>query len=410
MTCRRSRSPRRGGSSTRRSGSRVFARLDEQPLACASIAQIHGGLLRTGREVVVKVRRPGIEEEVALDLELLRSLTSFAEVRSETARLLQLAALAEELEAHLTAELDFVEEAHGSELIARIVGDAEHLVVPAVIHPYVTDSVLVQERIVGERVVADHGLDPERAAVLARELFGAYVQQITVHGVYHADPHRGNILLTEDGRLALLDFGLLGRLDDDTRRALGLLLLALAQNRADDVADLILGLSLTTLASDEAGLRPRSAPQAAALSLAAPCRDPAPARRSPTCSALRSGTGSRFRPASRSSARRSPRRIRSPARSTRRSTRSSCSRRTASTVMLRETERIAGAATICSLSRTLRREPLLRMPRRIGQLASRLETGTLKVGITADRSPRARARRPLGREPHRRGDDHPRCS
>ena len=89
--------------------------------------------------------------------------------------------------------------------------------------------------------------------MLARELFRAYVQQITVHGVYHADPHRGNILLTADGRLALLDFGLLGRLDDDTRRALGLLLLALAQNRADDVADLILGLSLTTLASDEAG-------------------------------------------------------------------------------------------------------------------------------------------------------------
>src|SRR5687767_5543075 len=71
-------------------GLEIFARLDEKPVACASIAQIHGGLLRSGREVVVKVRRPGIEEEVALDLELLRSLTSFAEGRSETARLLQL--------------------------------------------------------------------------------------------------------------------------------------------------------------------------------------------------------------------------------------------------------------------------------------------------------------------------------
>ena len=222
----------------------LFARLDAEPLACASIAQIHGGLLRTGREVVVKVRRPGIEEEVALDLEMLRSLTSFAEGRSHTARLLQLSALADELEAHLTAELDFVEEAHGSELIAQIVADHDQLVVPAVIHPYATRTVLVQERIVGARVTEGHGLDPERAAVLALQLFGAYVQQITVHGVYHADPHRGNILLTDDGRLALLDFGLIGRLDDDTRRALGLLLLALAQNRADDVGDLILGLSL----------------------------------------------------------------------------------------------------------------------------------------------------------------------
>jgi ubiquinone biosynthesis protein len=76
------------------------------------------------------------------------------------------------------------------------------------------------------------------------------VRQVTIEGVYHADPHRGNVLLTPDGRLALLDFGLLGRLDDDTRRSLALLLLAVAQNCAEDVADLILTLSLTTLDSD----------------------------------------------------------------------------------------------------------------------------------------------------------------
>ncbi len=231
----------------------LFARLDEVPVASASIGQIHGALLRTGRDVVVKVRRPGIAEEVALDLDLLRSLTSLAEGRSQTARLLQLSALADELESHLTSELDFVEEAHGSEVIAGLVSEFEHLRVPQVIHPHVTESVLVLERIDGEKVTPAHGLDPERAQLLARELFRAYVQQITVHGVYHADPHRGNVLLTADGRLVLLDFGLLGRLDDDTRRTLGLLLLALAQNRAEDVADLILGLSLTRLGSDEAG-------------------------------------------------------------------------------------------------------------------------------------------------------------
>jgi ubiquinone biosynthesis protein len=77
------------------------------------------------------------------------------------------------------------------------------------------------------------------------------VYQVVVEGVYHADPHSGNVLLTDDGRLALLDFGLLGRLDDDTRRGLSLLLLALAQNRADDVADLIIALSLTSQKSDQ---------------------------------------------------------------------------------------------------------------------------------------------------------------
>jgi ubiquinone biosynthesis protein len=231
----------------------VFARLDEEPLASASIGQIHGALARDGRDVVVKVRRPGIAEEVALDLDLLRSVTAMAEGRSETARLLQLAALADELETHLGAELDLVEEAHGSELIARVVEDFEHLLVPAVVHPYVTERVLVQERVDGVKVTEEHGVDPDRARTLARELFRAYVQQITVHGVYHADPHRGNVLLTKDARLVLLDFGLLGRLDDGTRRTLGLLLLALAQNRADDVTDLILDLSLTRLSSDETG-------------------------------------------------------------------------------------------------------------------------------------------------------------
>src|SRR5205807_8377453 len=122
---------------------------------------------------------------------------------------------------------------------------------PAVVRPYVTERVLVLERVHGEKLTPGHGLDPERAAALARTFFRAYVRQVAVEGVYHADPHRGNVLLTDDGRLALLDFGLLGRLDDDTRTTLSLLLLAIAQNRADDAADLVLGLSLASFGSDE---------------------------------------------------------------------------------------------------------------------------------------------------------------
>src|SRR5690348_11139502 len=97
----------------------VVVELDPEPLAAASIAQIHAALLSDGREVVVKVRRPGVVEQVDVDLRLVRSAVEFLEKRSQTAKLLQLRALADELEVHLRAELDFVEEAHNTELIAR---------------------------------------------------------------------------------------------------------------------------------------------------------------------------------------------------------------------------------------------------------------------------------------------------
>jgi ubiquinone biosynthesis protein len=232
-------------------GDDVFAEIDPEPLATASIAQTHRALLRSGREVVIKVRRPGIVEQVEVDLALLRSTAALVAGHSETAQLLQIESLADELEVHLRAELDFLEEAYNTELIAGLVADYDRLLVPQVIRPYVTERVLVLEHIDGRKVSAEHGLAPDVADELARQFFSAYVYQVVVEGVYHADPHSGNVLLTDDGRLALLDFGLIGRLDDDTRRGLSLLLLALAQNRADDVADLIMSLSLTNVQSDQ---------------------------------------------------------------------------------------------------------------------------------------------------------------
>jgi ubiquinone biosynthesis protein len=234
-------------------GEGALARLEPEPLAAASIAQIHEAVLADGRDVVLKVRRPGIVEHVDLDLDVIRSTVRFLDKRSETAQALQLRALAEELEVHLRGELNFVEEASNTELVRTLVADYENLVVPQVIRPYVTERLLVLERIRGEKVRPEHGLAAERAAELARDFFRAYIRQVTLEGVYHADPHRGNVILTDDGRIALLDFGLLGRLDEETRTTLSALLLAVAQNRADDVAALLLTLSVTNLDSDEPG-------------------------------------------------------------------------------------------------------------------------------------------------------------
>jgi predicted unusual protein kinase regulating ubiquinone biosynthesis (AarF/ABC1/UbiB family) len=239
--------------------------------------------------------------------------------------------------------------------------------------------VLVLERIEGRKVDADHGLAPERARDLARQFFRAYVHQVTVEGLYHADPHRGNILLTSDGRLALVDFGLLGRLDDDTRRSLGLLLLAVAQNRAGDVADLILGLSRRSLSSDESAFllelrrklpryhwRPLSAIRAGealadlqrvsfeyGISL-------------PTTFALVGKTLSQAD---------SIARVLDPDLDP-----IELLEEDALEVMLREGERrLEPNHFFASLYTQL--EPLARLPRHLAQLLTKLETGTLKVGV-----------------------------
>ena len=360
-------------------GEGVFARVDPDPLASASIAQVHAALLADGREVVVKVRRPGVGEQVDVDLDVMRSTVRFLHRHSETAQLLQLEALADELEVHLRGELDLSEEAHNTELVGRVIADFPELTVAKVVRPHVTEKVLVLERIHGKKVTPDHGLPRQQAQHLAREFFRAYIRHVTLEGVYHADPHRGNVLMTSDGRLALLDFGLLGRLDDETRTMLSLLLLAIARNRADDVASLILGLSLTTLESDEAAfvheLR-RKLPRYHWRPLSGIRAGEALADLQRIC--LRYGI--RLPPsfalvgktlAQADSIARTLDPELDPI---------ALLEDEARTLMLTEGERNLEPERLLSMVFT-QLGPLTRLPRRVGQIADRLETGTLKVGV-----------------------------
>ncbi|MDX6449944.1 MAG: ubiquinone biosynthesis protein, partial [Gaiellaceae bacterium] len=291
----------------------------------------------------------------------------------------QVTALADELESHLLGELDFTEEAHNAELIAEHVAEFEDLIVAKPVRPWVTERVLVLERIDGEKVAEGHGLSEERRRELARSFFRAYVHQVTVDGVYHADPHRGNVLLTHDGRLALLDFGLLGRLDDDTRRNLSLLLMAVAQNRADDVADLILSLSLTDLSSNEAGFR-------------AELRRKLPRYQWRPLSGIRAGEA--LADLQRISVRYAIRLPPSFALVGKTLSQADSIARTldpeldpiqlleedAFQGMLVEAERRLEPTSLFSFLYT-QLEPLAKMPRHVSRLAGQLETGTLKVGI-----------------------------
>ena len=226
----------------------VFAELQPEPAAAASIAQVHRARLRggdsPGAEVAVKVQRPGIRATVEQDLDILLRLAVRLEDRARWARAVGTAGVARGFAAALREELDFRVEARNMAAVAatwagqqRAVGGNVLVVLPAVHEQLCTEHVLVMEWLDGVslraagQLIDDRGLD---RAELTRALLRSMVYQITEGGVFHADPHPGNVLLLTDGRLALLDFGSAGRLDAHQRSGLQNLMLALG--RADPAA------------------------------------------------------------------------------------------------------------------------------------------------------------------------------
>jgi predicted unusual protein kinase regulating ubiquinone biosynthesis (AarF/ABC1/UbiB family) len=233
----------------------LFARFDEAPLASASIAQTHTAVRAdTGEAVVVKVRRPGIIDVVDQDLHVLERLTRRVDAHVDAAKLLQLRSVADELSWSLRRELDMRSDAANGIQLATTMEDVTRIHVPRVHEDLTTEEVLVMERVDGVRADDElvQRMDPEIRHELAEQLLRAYVRQVLVEGVYHADPHPGNVLVRPgEGSLVVLDFGLVGRLDDNTRMELTLVLLAMAENRAADMANLLLRMSSTTHRSDE---------------------------------------------------------------------------------------------------------------------------------------------------------------
>ena len=225
--------------------SRAFETFDEVPLAAASLGQVHAATLRGGREVVVKVQRPGIRRQVVEDLHLLEDIAERVEAHTRQGELLAVSDLLAQFRRSLLDELDYRKEAANLLRLNQIVEPHERLVVPAPYEDFTTSRVLTMDRVRGRKVTELSGLvrlDVDGSA-LARELFRAYLDQILVHGFFHADPHPGNLFLTADGRLGLVDLGMVARLAPELRERLVQLLLALAEVRGEEVARIAADLS-----------------------------------------------------------------------------------------------------------------------------------------------------------------------
>ena len=226
--------------------SRAFREFDNIPLASASLGQVHRAVLRDGRAVAVKVQRPGIREGILDDLDALNELAEFADSHIRVARRYGFAAMLAEFRKTMLRELDYEQEARNLETLGRNLARFTRIHVPQPVLDYTTARVLTMDFIPGQKLTSLGPLAQleVNGAELADQLFAAYLQQILVDGFFHADPHPGNVFVTDSGDVALIDLGMVGRVRPEVQEQLVRLLLSIGDGRGDDSARALTALAV----------------------------------------------------------------------------------------------------------------------------------------------------------------------
>jgi len=228
----------------------VFSEFNKEPVAAGSIAQTHRATLTNGQEVAVKVQRPGIDTVVEQDISLIKGIAELV-ARTDFGEDYDVVALAEEFTNALRAELDFTQEAGYTDQLRRNLEnsnwfDPKKVVVPAINWDVTTEKVLVMQWLDGVPILKAElpkAQEKERRQEITTLLFRVFFQQIYLDGFFHADPHPGNVFYLDDGRLALIDCGMIGRLDPRTQQILAEMLLAIVDIDAQRCSQLTLELS-----------------------------------------------------------------------------------------------------------------------------------------------------------------------
>ncbi len=225
-----------------------FSRFDPEPLAAASLGQVHSAAMRDGRPVVVKIQRPNIHCRIAEDFEVLAQIAGFLESHTEMGRRYRLAALIEEFRITILQEMNYEREAQNLISVGKNLEEFELIQIPQPIPDYCTRRVLTMDYVRGRKIT---GIGPlarleMNGGPLAEQLFRAYLRQVLVDGLFHADPHPGNVFLTDDGRIALLDLGMVGRTTPTMQENLLKLLMAISEGKGDKAAEIVIDIGQTS--------------------------------------------------------------------------------------------------------------------------------------------------------------------
>ncbi len=235
----------------------VFATLDPEPIAAASLAQVHAATLPDGAEVVVKVQRPNIEATINVDLDILADVARLLQTRTPLGELYDLPGIVEEFAATLRAELDFYREGHNADRFRANFADEPYLYIPKVYWEYTTRRVLVMERIRGIKIDDIAALD---AAGYDRYRIGLHaarmvIKEVLEDGFFHADPHPGNFFVMPGEVIGAMDFGMVGYLSRRTRTDLVRLYVAAIQLDEEAVVDQLIRMGVVGGAVDRMGLQ-----------------------------------------------------------------------------------------------------------------------------------------------------------
>jgi predicted unusual protein kinase regulating ubiquinone biosynthesis (AarF/ABC1/UbiB family) len=225
--------------------SKAFSRFDVEPMAAASLGQVHRAALRDGRAVVVKVQRPNIRRQIAEDFEVLEQIAGFLDGHTALGRRHRFLVILQEFRLTIQQELNYEREAHNLIVLGKNLEEFKLIQVPQPVPDYSTRSVLTMEEVDGRKITAlgPLALRDLKGAPLAEELFKAYLKQVLVDGLFHADPHPGNVFITKDGRVALIDLGMVGHTGPAMQENLLKILLAIGDGNGETVAKVAIRMS-----------------------------------------------------------------------------------------------------------------------------------------------------------------------